>query len=112
MRSRSGRGGCWSTRRGSLAPAAAGGLVHHPHDPYGAGPAVGSLRGRRDPRPRGPAPPEEQDAHPRLRAMVGADGPAVTRARVAAARRGYHAAIRLVDEHVVTLLETLDGGPA
>ena len=82
----------------------------HPHDPYEVPPALWARYDGVE--IDGPAvpwlPPEEQDAHSaRLARMIGADRPP-DEARVLAARRGYYAAISLVDDHVGTLLATLD----
>ena len=82
----------------------------HPHDPYEVPARLWDLyAGVPIPAPRRPEPPDPLDPSTRrLRAMVDADATAVTPEQVAAARRGYRAAITLVDEHVATLLETLD----
>ena len=82
----------------------------HPHDPYEVPPALWARYDGVE--IDGPAvpwlPPEEQDAHSaRLARMIGAERPP-DEARVLAARRGYYAAISLVDDHVGTLLATLD----
>lgn len=82
----------------------------HPHDPYEVPARLWDLYDHvAIPPLRQPAPPEPPDPSTRrLRAMVDADGTAVSPEQVAAARRAYRAAITLVDEHVATLLETLD----
>ena len=82
----------------------------HPHDPYEV---AARYWDRYDevpiPPPRHPDPPDPSDPSTRrLRAMVDADRTPVSAAQVAAARRGYRAAISLVDEHVGTLLTALD----
>ena len=79
----------------------------HPHDPYEVpaeywnrydGVAI-------DP----PASPEPADDPPtrRLRAMLAADAVAVSPEQVLRARRGYYAAISLVDDHLATVLDSL-----
>jgi choline-sulfatase len=79
----------------------------HPHDPYEVpaeywnrydGAAI-------DP----PAHPEPGDDPPtrRLRAMLAADEVAVSPEQALLARRGYYAAISLVDDHLATTLDAL-----
>ena len=82
----------------------------HPHDPYEVPARLWDRYADvAVPPPRHPAPPEPLDPSTRrLRAMVDAERIPVSAEQVAAARRGYRAAISLVDEHVATLLETLD----
>ena len=82
----------------------------HPHDPYEVPARLWDRYADVTiPPPRQPAPPEPLDASTRrLRAMVDADRIPVSPEQVAAARRGYRAAISLVDDHVASLLETLD----
>lgn len=82
----------------------------HPHDPYEVPARLWDrYAGVAIPPPRHPAAPKPLDPSTRrLRAMVDADGIPVSAGQVAAARRGYRAAISLVDDHVATLLETLD----
>jgi choline-sulfatase len=82
----------------------------HPHDPFEVPPALWArYDGVEIDLPATPfVPPAEQDAHSaRLARMIGAEQPA-DEARVRAARRGYYAAISLVDDHVGALLATLD----
>jgi choline-sulfatase len=82
----------------------------HPHDPYEVPARLWDRYADvAIPPPRHPTAPEPLDPSTRrLRAMVDADRIPVSAEQVAAARRGYRAAITLVDEHVATLLETLD----
>jgi choline-sulfatase len=82
----------------------------HPHDPYEVPARLWDRYADVTiPPPRHAAGPEPLDASTRrLRAMVDADRIPVSAEQVAAARRGYRAAISLVDDHVASLLETLD----
>jgi choline-sulfatase len=83
----------------------------HPHDPYEV-----PLRlwesyadAQVDPPSVAELPLDEQDAHSRrLLAMFDHERHPVTPARLIAARRAYSAAISLVDEHVASLLATLE----
>ena len=82
----------------------------HPHDPYEV-PAEYWDRydGVEIDAPRFGDPPEPADLPTlRLRTMLESDRVPVTRERALAARRGYYGAISLVDDHVATLLATLD----
>jgi choline-sulfatase len=79
----------------------------HPHDPYEA-PAEYWARYEGveiDP----PASPEPGSDRPtrRLRAMVDADGVAVSPEQTLRARRGYYAAVSLVDDHLGAVLDAL-----
>jgi choline-sulfatase len=82
----------------------------HPHDPYEVAARYWDrYDGVSIPPPRHPDPPDPPDVSTgRLRTMLDADRTPVTAEQVAAARRGYRAAISLVDDHVGTLLATLD----
>lgn len=81
----------------------------HPHDPYEV--TVDHwdrYDGVEIDAPAFPDPPEPLDEPTRrLRAMVAADRIPVAPEQVLAARRGYYAAVSLVDDHVGALLETL-----
>lgn len=82
----------------------------HPHDPYEVPHAYWDRYDRTeiDP-PRRPEPPEPLDLPTRrLRAMVAADRIAVTPEQARRARRGYYAAVSLVDDHVGAILRALD----
>jgi choline-sulfatase len=82
----------------------------HPHDPYEVPARLWERYAGVDvPPPRAPAPPGPADPPTRrLRAMLDADRIPVSDEQVLAARRGYAAAISLVDDHVASLLEMLD----
>jgi choline-sulfatase len=83
----------------------------HPHDPYEVPQRLWDAYA--DAVVDSPTVPElalaEQDPHSRrLLAMFDHERHAVTHERLIAARRAYSAAISLVDEHVASLLATLD----
>lgn len=82
----------------------------HPHDPYEAPPAHWHrYDGVEIDPPASPDPPEPVDPPTRrLRAMVGANGVPVSPEQTLAARRGYYAAISLVDDHVDAVLGALE----
>ncbi len=81
----------------------------HPHDPYEVPPAYWErYEGVEIDPPAQPHPPDPLDPPTqRLRAMVAADRIAVTEEQALLARRGYYAAISLVDDHVARILDTL-----
>jgi choline-sulfatase len=81
----------------------------HPHDPYEAPPEYWErYEGVEIDPPANPDPPDPVDAPTRrLRAMVAADRIAVSPEQALLARRGYYAAISLVDDHVGVLLDAL-----
>jgi choline-sulfatase len=82
----------------------------HPHDPYEAPPELWDRYDGVDVDPPAhPDPPDPPDPPTRrLRAMVDAEAIPVSQAQALAARRGYYAAISLVDDHLGTILETLE----
>jgi choline-sulfatase len=82
----------------------------HPHDPYEAPPEQWDrYDGVAIDPPAHPDPPDPPDAPTRrLRAMVDAEAIPVSQAEALAARRGYYGAISLVDDHLGTILETLE----
>jgi choline-sulfatase len=82
----------------------------HPHDPYEAPPELWDRYDGVDVDPPAhPDPPDPPDPPTRrLRAMVDAEAIPVSQAQALAARRGCYAAISLVDDHLGTILETLE----
>ena len=98
-------------RTGGPTTAAAGRLVHasarsRTRFPPRTGTATTASRSTP---PAFPEPPEPVDPPTRrLRAMVAADRIPITDEQVLGARRGYYGAVSLVDDHVGTLLGTLD----
>ena len=82
----------------------------HPHDPYEAPPELWDRYDGVDVDPPAhPDPPDPPDPPTRrLRAMVDAEAIPVSQAQALAARRGYYGAISLVDDHLGTILETLE----
>lgn len=81
----------------------------HPHDPYEAPPEYWErYEGVEIDPPANPDPPDPCDAPTRrLRAMVGADRFAVSPEQTLLARRGYYAAISLVDDQLGIVLNAL-----
>jgi choline-sulfatase len=82
----------------------------HPHDPYEV-PVSHWERydGVKLDAPAFPDPPDPPDGPTcRLREMVAADRVPLTPEQVLAARRGYYGAVSLVDDHLGTILETLE----
>jgi choline-sulfatase len=79
----------------------------HPHDPYEAPPAQWERYDGVEIDP--PAHPEPADDPPtrRLRAMVGAGAISVSPEQTLLARRGYYAAISLVDDQLGRILDAL-----
>jgi choline-sulfatase len=79
----------------------------HPHDPYEAPHAYWERYADVEiDMPQFPDPPDDPSTR-RLRALLDADAIPVTPEQVRAARRGYYAAVSLVDDHVGTIVETL-----
>ena len=101
-----------SARARDAPAAAARRLLHAPaRSLRGARAALGALRRRRRSSRRAVPmlPLEQQDPHTRrLLEMFEHERYPADRARTLAARRAYSAAISLVDEHVASLLATLD----
>jgi choline-sulfatase len=81
----------------------------HPHDPYEAPPEYWDRYD--DVEIDGPlnAEPGEDSPTRRLRAMVGAERVDVSPEQLLRARRGYYAAISLVDDYVAAILDALPG---
>jgi choline-sulfatase len=82
----------------------------HPHDPYEVPPTVWArYDGVAIPAPAHPTPPEPPDEPTRrLRLMVDAERIPISPQQALAARRGYYAAISLVDDLLGTILVTLE----
>jgi choline-sulfatase len=83
----------------------------HPHDPYEAPLEYWNrYEGVEIDPPANPGPPEPPDPPTRrLRALVGADDIAVSPEQTLRARRGYYAAVSLVDDYVGVVLDALEG---
>jgi len=81
----------------------------HPHDPYEAPPEYWDrYEGVEIDPPANPDPPNPPDRPTRrLRAMVGAERIPVSPEQTLLARRGYYAAISLVDDYVGAILDVL-----
>jgi choline-sulfatase len=81
----------------------------HPHDPYEAPPQYWErYEGVQIDPPANPDPPDPPDPPTRrLRAMLGADRIAVSPEQTLGARRGYYAAISLVDDQLGVVLDAL-----
>jgi choline-sulfatase len=104
------RGAIVETAREPSRPLLLVASFTHPHDPYEV-PATywNRYEGAAIEPPVFPEPPLPLDGPTqRLRAMLDADRTRVTPDRVLAARRGYYGAVSLVDDHVGSLLATLD----
>jgi choline-sulfatase len=79
----------------------------HPHDPYEAPNAYWDrYEGVEIDPPANPGPSSDSPTR-RLRAMVGASRVAVSPEQTLLARRGYYAALSLVDDHVGLVLDAL-----
>jgi choline-sulfatase len=79
----------------------------HPHDPYEAPHAYWDRYADVEiDMPQFPDPFDDPSTR-RLRALLDSEAIAVTPEQVRAARRGYYAAVSLVDDHVGTILEAL-----
>jgi choline-sulfatase len=79
----------------------------HPHDPYEAPPAYWDRYEGVDIDPPANPEPADDPATRRLRAMVGAERVAVSPEQTLLARRGYYAALSLVDDYLGTVLDLL-----
>jgi choline-sulfatase len=81
----------------------------HPHDPYEAPPEYWDrYDGVEIDEPLNSEPGDDPPTR-RLRAMVGAERIGVSSEQVLRARRGYYAAISLVDDYVAAILDALPG---
>jgi choline-sulfatase len=79
----------------------------HPHDPYEAPPEYWNrYEGVEIDPPANPEPADDAVTR-RLRAMVGADRVAVSPEQTLLARRGYYAAISLVDDYLGAVIDAL-----
>ncbi len=96
------------TARGDGRPLFLVASFTHPHDPYEVPPEVWSrYDGVEIPPPANPDPADDAPTR-RLRAMVDAERIPVSPEQAQLARRGYYAAISLVDDFVGTILATLE----
>jgi choline-sulfatase len=79
----------------------------HPHDPYEVPHEYWDRYDGVEIEPPAFPEPADDPSTRRLRAMLDADTIPVSEAQVLRARRGYHGAVSLVDDHVGTILEAL-----